>query len=179
MDAPRIGSAAMALSPPRRIVTGHDANGRSVVLADEPTPTSQSIDTGATFHEIWATSPAPAPIAATEPADPTDRPIQVPPDPRGTIVHVIDMPPGSSAPMHRTKTIDYGIVLDGEVDLELDDGTVTRLGVGDVVVQRGTAHAWFNRSDAVTRLLFVLVDGEFTAELRAALGDEALAGILR
>jgi hypothetical protein len=145
------------------------------VLSDGPTPTSSALPTGAVFHEIWATSDAPAPIADAESAEPTDRPLQVPPDALGTIVHVIDMPPGSGAPMHRTKTIDYGIVLDGEVDLELDDGSEIHLGRGDMVVQRGTAHAWYNRSPSVTRMLFVMVDGEFTDELRSTVGEEALA----
>jgi quercetin dioxygenase-like cupin family protein len=149
------------------------------VLSDGATPTSQTIDTGVTFHEIWATSAAPAPIAAAESAEPTARVLQVAPDALGTIVHIIDMPPGSSAPLHRTKTVDYGIVLEGEIDLELDDGTVTHVRAGDVVVQRGTAHAWYNRSDTVARTLFILVDGAFTDELRATVGDDALAQILR
>lgn len=170
-----VGSRGMSPYPPRRIVTGHDKAGRSVLLSDGSTPTSHAFDTGATFHEIWSTSGAPAPIADAEPAEPTDGPLRVPPGPLGTIAHIIDMPPGSSAPMHRTKTIDYGIVLDGEIYLELDDGTETRLGTGDVVVQRGTAHGWSNRSENVTRMLFVMVDGEFTDELRSTLGEEALA----
>jgi hypothetical protein len=169
----------MSPTSPRRLVTGHDASGRSIVLSDGATPTTQTLDNGAVFHEIWATSATPAPIAAAEPAEPTDRPLQVPPDPLGTIVHVIDMPPGSTAPMHRTKTVDYGVVLDGEVHLELDDGSETRLITGDVVVQRGTAHAWYNRSETVTRMLFVQIDGEFTDELRTALGEEALAQLYR
>jgi quercetin dioxygenase-like cupin family protein len=161
----------MTLPIPRRIVTGHDGSGRSVVLSDAPTPTTESLDSGAAFHEIWATSGTPAPIAAAESAEPTARPLQVSPDPRGTIVHVIDMPPGSVAPMHRTRTIDYGVVLDGEVDLELDDGSVVTMTRGDVVVQRGTAHAWHNRSSSTVRLFFVNVDGEFSVDLRSTLGD--------
>ena len=161
----------MTLPTPRRIVTGHDAAGRSVVLSDAPTPTTESLDNGAAFHEIWATSDTPAPISAAEHAEPTARPMQVSPDPRGTIVHVIDMPPGAVAPMHRTRTIDYGVVLDGEVDLELDDGSVVTMTRGDVVVQRGTAHAWYNRSAGTVRLFFVNVDGEFSIDLRSTLGD--------
>jgi quercetin dioxygenase-like cupin family protein len=150
-----------------------------VVLSDGPTPTTLSLETGAVFHEIWATAASPAPIAATEPGEPTARPLQVPPDAHGTIVHIIDMPPGSSAPMHRTKSIDYGIVLDGEIVLSLDDGSELQLTTGDVVVQRGTAHAWRNSSESVTRMLFVMVDGEFTDELRTTLGDEAMAQLYR
>ena len=76
--------------------------------------------------------------------------------------------------MHRTETIDYGIVLEGELWLMLDDGSETRLGPGDVVVQRGTDHAWENRSEQVVRVVFVLVDGAFTDELRAAIGAPQL-----
>jgi naringenin degradation protein FdeH len=168
----------MTANAPRRIVTGHAADGRSVVLSDEPTPASQTIATGVTFHPIWSTTGSPAPIRASEAAEPTARALSVTPDAQGTIVHVIDMPPGSSAPVHRTSTIDYGIVLEGEIDLELDDGSRTRLRSGDVVVQRGTAHAWYNRSQGVTRMLFVQIDGVFTDELRSALGEDALSRIL-
>jgi quercetin dioxygenase-like cupin family protein len=168
----------MTSEAPRRIVTGHDDAGRSIVLADGPAPARTIAATGVTFHEVWATADAPAPIAAVEPVELADGPLMVQPGERGTIVHLVDMPPGSSAPMHRTKTVDYGIVLEGEIDLELDDGSETHLGPGDLVVQRGTAHAWYNRSDRVTRMLFVLVDGAFTDELRSALGAEALANVL-
>ena len=161
----------MTLPTPRRIVTGHDDAGRSVVLSDAPTPTSAPLENGAVFHEIWATSDTPAAIPAAESAEPTARPLQVPPDPSGTIVHVIDMPPGAVAPMHRTRTIDYGVVLEGEVDLELDDGSVISMSRGDIVVQRGTAHAWYNRSSSAVRLFFVNVDGEFSDDLRSTLGD--------
>lgn len=161
----------MTLPTPRRIVTGHDDAGLSVVLSDAPTPTTESLDNGAAFHEIWATSDIPVPVSAGEPTEPTARPLQVSPDPRGTIVHVIDMPPGAVAPMHRTRTIDYGVVLDGEVDLELDDGSVVTMTRGDVVVQRGTAHAWHNRSVGTVRLFFVNVDGEFSVDLRSTLGE--------
>jgi quercetin dioxygenase-like cupin family protein len=169
--------AAMTHPTPRRIVTGHDDSGRSVVLSDAPTPTTAALENGSAFHEIWATSDTPAPIFPTESAEPTARPLQVPPDPRGTIVHVIDMPPGAVAPMHRTRSIDYGVVLDGEVDLELDDGSMITMSRGDIVVQRGTAHAWHNRSSSTVRLFFVNVDGEFTAALRSRLSDDALSNL--
>jgi quercetin dioxygenase-like cupin family protein len=168
----------MTANAPRRIVTGHDGDGRSVVLSDDPTPASQTIATGVTFHPLWSTAGSPAPIRASEPAEPTARELSVTPDPQGTILHVIDMPPGSSAPLHRTSTIDYGIVLEGEVDLELDDGSRTRMSTGDVAIQRGTAHAWYNRSQGVTRLLFVQIDGAFTDELRSTLGEQALSEVL-
>jgi uncharacterized cupin superfamily protein len=81
--------------------------------------------------------------------------------------------------MHRTETVDYGIVLSGEIELELDDGVEVHLEAGDVVVQRATAHAWYNRSESVTRMLFVMIDGELTTELADTLGEEAIANIFR
>ena len=81
-----------------------------------------------------------------------------------------DQAPGAESPMHRTETLDVGVVLEGETWLLLDDGSETRVGPGDAVVQRGTNHAWANRSDRPVRMLFVLVDGTITDEVRAAAG---------
>jgi quercetin dioxygenase-like cupin family protein len=153
---------------PRRIVTGHDASGKSVVLSDAPTPKTLDIGTAA-FHEIWITAQTPAQIAATEP-EPTERPLRTPPPPDGVIVRVTEMAPGAESPMHRTQTVDVGVVLEGETWLLLDDGSETRMVPGDAVVQRGTNHAWANRSDRPVRMVFVLIDGTISDELQAATG---------
>jgi quercetin dioxygenase-like cupin family protein len=150
---------------PRRIVTGHDASGKSVVLSDAPTPKTLDIGTPA-FHDIRLTAETPVPIAATEP-EPTDRPVRTPPPSDGVGVRFTEMAPGAASPMHRTQTVDVGVVLEGETWLLLDDGSETRVGVGDAVVQRGTNHAWANRSDRPVRMLFVMIDGAITDELRA------------
>jgi quercetin dioxygenase-like cupin family protein len=150
------------------VVTGHDASGRSVVLSDGPAPKTFAL-ADAVFHEIWSTSDAPAPVRPVENADPTTRPLRTPPDPGGTVIRLVDLQPGAASPMHRTESVDYGIVLAGEVHLLLDDGSETRLSPGDVVVQRGTDHAWENRTDGVSRMAFILVDGEFTDDLRDVL----------
>ena len=155
-------------SVPRRIVTGHDADGRSVVLSDAPTPKTLDIGTAA-FHELWITDATPAPIAATEP-EPTDRPVRTPPPANGVMVRFTEMAPGAESPMHRTETVDVGVVLEGETWLLLDDGSETRVGRGDAVVQRGTNHAWANRSDSPAQMVFVLIDGAIGEELRAAAG---------
>ena len=160
-----------AMKAPRRVVTGHDSEGHSVVLSDEPTPKSHTIP-GATFHELWNTSCAPAPVRPMEPSEPTDRPLVTPPGPSGTIIRIVHFEPGSHSPMHRTESIDYGIVLEGEVVLSLDDGSETLLRPGDVVIQRGTDHAWENRTDEAARMVFVLVDGRFSAELKVLLPEE-------
>src|SRR5690349_971892 len=153
---------------PRRIVTGHDASGRSVVLSDTPTPKTLDIGSAA-FHEIWITDHTPSPIAASEP-EPTERPVRTPPPAGGVLVRFTEMAPGAEAPMHRTETVDVGVVLEGETWLVLDDGSETRVGLGDVVVQRGTNHAWANRPDRPVRMMFVMIDGAITDELRATTG---------
>lgn len=153
------------MSAPRRIVTGHDASGKSVVLSDAPTPKTLDIGTAA-FHEIWITAQTPAHIAPTEP-EPTDRPVRTPPPPEGVGVRFTEMAPGAESPMHRTETVDVGVVLEGETWLVLDDGSETRVAAGDAVVQRGTNHAWANRSDRPVRMLFVMIDGRISDELRA------------
>jgi naringenin degradation protein FdeH len=156
------------VSAPRRIVTGHDNSGRSVVLSDAPAPKTLDIGTAA-FHELWVTSQTPVQIAATEP-EPTNRPVRTPPPSSGVIVRFTEMAPGAESPMHRTETLDVGVVLEGETWLLLDGGSETRVGVGDAVVQRGTNHAWANRSDNPVRMVFVLIDGQITEELRSATG---------
>lgn len=156
------------MTAPRRIVTGHDQSGKSVVISDATTPKTLDIGTAA-FHELWITTQTPVRIGATEP-EPTDRPVRTPPPSGGVIVRVTEMASGAESPMHRTETLDVGVVLEGETWLLLDDGSETRVGVGDAVIQRGTNHAWANRSDRPVRMMFVLIDGEITDELRSAAG---------
>ena len=132
------------MTVPRRIVTGHDADGRSVVLSDAPAPKSHALE-DATFHELWNTTETPAPVGPAEELRPADGPIVTPPAPVGTKIRIVDFAPQGRSPMHRTESVDYGIVLEGTVVLVLDDGSQTELRAGDVVVQRGTDHAWVNR----------------------------------
>lgn len=170
---------------PRRVVTGHTPDGVSVVVDDGPVPVSRELPgDGVAFHEIWSTSRTPAPVTAREETDPTEVDLTVPPPTGGTRIRINEFAPGHlddrglQSPVHRTESIDYGIVLEGEITLVLDDSEVT-LHAGDVVVQRGTDHAWANRSDAVTRVAFVLVDGAFDPALVATLPDGALDRVSR
>jgi quercetin dioxygenase-like cupin family protein len=80
--------------------------------------------------------------------------------PNGSMLRIVDIPPGVRSPMHRTSSLDYGLLLSGDVSLELDDGMVTDLHPGDVVVQRGTIHAWINRGKVTARMAFVLLDAK-------------------
>nr|MDT0661954.1 cupin domain-containing protein [Micromonospora sp. DSM 115978] len=171
---------------PRRVVTGHSPDGVSVVVSDGPVPVSRELpDDGVAFHEIWNTEGAPARITAVEPEEPTERTLAVPPPPLGTRIRINEFAPGHlddrglQSPVHRTASIDYGIVLEGEITLVLDDSEVT-LRAGDVVVQRGTDHAWANRGTGTAKIAFVLIDGEFdehlTATIPSGLSDRMRGG---
>lgn len=156
----------MTFRAPRRIVTGHDAAGVSVVVSDGPVPVSRELpDDGVAFHEVWVTDTAPAVIRAGA-EDPTAGVLTVPPPTHGTRIRINEFLPGHldaagrQSPVHRTESIDYGIVLEGEITLLLDDSEVTARA-GDIVIQRGTDHAWANRGDRIARVAFVLVGGEY------------------
>jgi mannose-6-phosphate isomerase-like protein (cupin superfamily) len=159
---------------PRRVVTGHDERGASVVLSDGPPPQHhqmQGAAIGADFYEIWnAALPVPL-LASAEAREPNERDFTIMPV-AGHLLRIIDIYPlqggGKRTVMHRTKTLDYVLVIEGEAVLILDDTEVV-LNKGDVVVQRGTDHAWENRSDKVTRMAFFHIDVEFSEELLAKL----------
>ena len=170
---------------PRRVVTGHTSDGVSVVVSDGPIPVSREIpEDGVSFHEVWNTEGAPARITAVEETEPTERTLAVPPPPRGTKIRINEFQPGFlnsaglQSPLHRTASIDYGIVLEGQITLILDDSEVT-LNAGDIMVQRGTDHAWANRGDTVARVAFILVDGEFDPALAATLPAEGVQRLMR
>ncbi|MDN3310200.1 cupin domain-containing protein [Microbacterium oryzae] len=169
---------------PRRIVTGHDRNGASVVVSDGPVPVTQELlEDGVAFHEIWVTDSAPAVIGAGQ-EDPTAGALTVPPPARGTRIRINEFLPGHlddkglQSPVHRTESIDYGIVLEGEITLILDATAVTA-SAGDVVIQRGTDHAWANRTDRVARVAFVLVGGEYGQDALDVLPESARDGLMR
>ncbi len=170
---------------PRRVVTGHDKRGKSIVLSDGHPPIELKFpERGVAFFEIWSTNASPAPLSTAE-AEPTHESLELAPKSHGTVIRILDFLPGFSKEssgtrpfVHRTETVDYGIVLEGEIFLLLDDSEV-HLKAGDVVVQRGTDHAWENRSDRPARMAFVLVDGVFSQELRASLPAGALERVIR
>ena len=100
--------------------------------------------------------------------------VGTPPPPNGTRFCVIDFPPGNHPHMHRTETVDYVIVIDGEIEMDMDDSTV-KLKQGDIMVQRGTNHAWANRSGKNARVAFVLVDGQAARHRQAGAGHRQRA----
>lgn len=153
-------STKSGAGPVRRVVTGHDATGKAVFRSDDRFEPELVASGDAAMALIWTT--------ATVPADNDDET-----DGReraagttlvgGSVIRVVDMLAGESSPMHRTNSIDYGIVISGRVILELDDGAESALGPGDIVVQRGTIHRWRNPSnDEVCRIAFVLIEASAT-----------------
>jgi len=169
------------VKPVRRIVTGHDEAGRSVFLEDGPAPhpfsPSHSPNVGLT--NLWLLDAIPASNGEGEP-DPTARPFKLEPPPAGNVVRVVEFPPdrernyGNQAEVfrqygavqahdkaarhpgfHKTHSVDYAIVIEGEIWALMDFGE-TLMRVGDVLIQRGTNHAWANRTDRIARVLFVL-----------------------
>jgi quercetin dioxygenase-like cupin family protein len=159
----------MALSV-RRVVTGHDGNGKSVILSDAPAP---QFHDRPIFAEVWNTEGSPTRITAVEEREPNQRDLQLGPPPQGSIIRMVEMPAGHRSAMHRTSSVDYGVVLQGEVYL-VTEGSETRLHPGDMVIQRGTNHAWDNRSDAPARMVFMLLTAEFAPELVARVPDMTL-----
>lgn len=181
----------MSFPPIHRVVTGHNAHGEAIVVSEGPLPTVAHITAipGTVFHEVWSTQGSP--VRVDNGPDPTLGPVILPPPAQGTRIRFVDIPPDTAeflsqgsarmqdafgqigdvsastvqphSPhplMHRTESVDYGIVIDGEMTLILDKGEVL-LKPGSVVVQRGTNHAWANRSGRPCRMLFVLVDGQY------------------
>jgi quercetin dioxygenase-like cupin family protein len=145
--------------PVRRVVTGHDANDVALVIWDDALTKVKRGKSGFLTH-LWNTKETPADIrVGTSIDDPGDEPHITPPPPGGSRFVIIDYPPGNSGTMHRTETIDYVIVLAGEIDMDMDDSSV-HLKTGDVMVQRGTNHAWFNRGTETARVVFVLIDAD-------------------
>ena len=179
-------SVESGIRPVRRIVTGHNASGQSIIVSDAPSPHSMALagvsDFGVT--DIWKTEDAPASNEGS--ADVCSGKISLAPPASGTVFRVVQFPPdkdyvgkwkpdaafasmgesGAQAvhenasrheAMHTTRSVDYAFVLKGEIWAVLDEGEVL-MKAGDVLVQRGTSHAWSNRSDRPAMVGFVLID---------------------
>ncbi|MEI9965943.1 MAG: cupin domain-containing protein [Caulobacteraceae bacterium] len=158
----------------RRVVTGHDEAGKSIVLSDGAPPQPHQMTgpgVGADFFEMWIVPAAVPTLTSVEAREPNEREFTIMPV-AGHLLRIIEIYPpqagGHRTVMHRTKTLDYVVVIEGEVVLVLDDSEVV-LKKSDVVVQRGTNHAWENRSDKPARMAFFHIDAEFSGELLAKL----------
>ena len=140
----------------RRVITGHDANGGAVVTIDEVAKNIVSGRPGAMASVVWTTDSFPVNNDGT--ADEGQRKVGTTLK-NGTVFRMIEFSPGVAARNHRTDSIDYIVVISGEIDMELD-GSVVHLKAGDVMVQRGTIHNWVNRGTAPCVIAVVLVDAK-------------------
>ena len=146
--------------PIRRVVTGHDAKNTAKVIWDGPATNAKYPAAGTVSTLIWCTDRAPADIAVGEKIEDMGACIiGTAPPAKGSRFAIIDFPPGNTSHMHRTETVDYVIIIEGEIEMDMDDSTV-KLKAGDVMVQRGTNHAWANRGNKRARVAFVLIDAE-------------------
>ncbi len=142
----------------RRVVTGHGAKTVAKVLRDGAATNTKTPRPGVASTLMWCSDAMPADIAIGEDVeDMGARILGTAPPENGSRFIVMEFAPGIASEMHRTETIDYIAVLDGEIDMDMDDSSVT-LRAGDIMVQRGTNHAWVNRSAAPARLAIVLLD---------------------
>ena len=138
----------------RRVVTGHDENGKAIIISDTPCKNVISGRKGAESTVIWSTGSFPTDNSGDE--DGGGRKVATT-DPNGTVFRIVQYEPGVAPRVHRTDSIDYAVVISGEIDMELDDGIVVHLKAGDVLVQRGTIHNWVNRGTAPCRIAFSLI----------------------
>lgn len=138
----------------RRVVTGHDAEQRAIVAIDEIAP-STAPRPGHQTCVIWANDKVPA-----DNLDAADGALKAEASrlANGATFRIVRHEPGAVSRMHRTQTLDYGVVMSGSIVLELDDGAEVQLQAGDVLVQRGTIHKWTNRGNEPCTMAFVLID---------------------
>jgi quercetin dioxygenase-like cupin family protein len=140
----------------RRVVTGHDSDGRAIVSIDEMSKNLVSGRPGQMGCVVWTTQGFPVDNTGSDDAGlrKTGTTLQ-----NGTVFRVVEFGPGVSPRNHRTDSIDYAVVISGEIDMQLDDSVVT-LRAGDVLVQRGTIHNWINKTDKPCVIAFVLIDAK-------------------
>ena len=141
----------------RRVITGHDANGKARVMIDEVAGHAFVGRPGATGINVWTTEGFPANNDGEDDAGLRKAGTTLP---NGTIFRMLEFAPGLAARNHRTDSIDYIVVISGEIDMELDDGNSVHLKQGDVLVQRGTVHNWANRGTASCTIAFILIDAK-------------------
>jgi quercetin dioxygenase-like cupin family protein len=138
----------------RRVVTGHDKDGRAIVRIDEVSQNLRSARPGATACVIWTSEGFPIDNTGTE--DEGLRETGTTHE-NGTVFRILELQPGNIPRVHRTDSLDYAVIMKGEIDMELETGEITHLKAGDVVVQRGTVHNWINNGTELCVIAFVLI----------------------
>jgi quercetin dioxygenase-like cupin family protein len=144
--------------PLRRIVTGHDEHGNAVVKIDEIAQHWRDGRPGGTILNVWTTDTAPANNSLD--TDGGMREGKFTMIQNGSVFRILDFKPGLERRMHRTDSIDYIVVMSGEIDMELDNGVEVHLKQGDVMVQRGTIHNWINRGTETCIMAVILIHAD-------------------
>jgi quercetin dioxygenase-like cupin family protein len=151
---------SMTRSPIRRVITGHDGKNVAKVILEGRAANTKTPREGVASTLMWCSDAMPADISIGEKVeDMGARILGTAPPENGSRFIVMEFAAGVESEMHRTETIDYIVMLDGEIDMDMDDSTV-KLRAGDIMVQRGTNHAWVNRSKAPARMAIVLLDAK-------------------
>jgi quercetin dioxygenase-like cupin family protein len=138
----------------RRVVTGHDQNGKAIVAIDEVAKNVVQGRPGAHAAVIWSSEGFPVDNDGSDDASARKVGTTLA---NGTVFRVVSFGPGVQRRMHRTDSIDYAVIIAGEIDMELDDGKSVHLKAGDVLVQRGTIHNWVNNGSAPCIIAFILI----------------------
>ena len=146
----------------RRVVTGHDENGRAIVTSDALMDNVITMKSGHQGCLMWVTEETPCSVDGDD--DPAQQVRGIAPPPLGSVLRILEVMPGKPAFMHRTDSIDYALVLEGECVMLLDEGEEVSLSAGDILIQRGTWHGWTNRSDKPCRLAFILIGAQAPAK---------------
>ncbi|KAH7018907.1 cupin 2 domain-containing protein [Ilyonectria destructans] len=157
------------LPPPRRVVTGHDTAGNAIFVADSKVPVV-SVDETIDFAVLYETHQFPA--SNDRWADPILQRTTSLANKDGVVLRVVDFKPNNRSLFHRTESLDFGIILEGEIVCRLDNNVENTLRAGDTCVQRGTIHSWENRTDKTARVLFVLIAAEPVKAGDQTLGSE-------
>ena len=138
----------------RRVVTGHDKNGHAIVAIDETAKNVTQGRPGAHAAVIWTSEGFPVDNTGT--VDEGLRETGTTHE-NGTVFRILELQPGNTPRIHRTDSLDYAVIMKGEIDMELETGDITHLKAGDVIVQRGTVHNWVNRGPESCVIAFVLI----------------------
>lgn len=141
----------------RRVVTGHSADGRAKVEIDEIAKNVISNRPGASSCVVWSTKGFPVDNDGFQ--DPTSGSFKTTVE-GGSVFRIVRYAPGVAPRNHRTDSIDYAVVISGEIEMHLDDNVVVKLKAGDVLVQRGTIHNWVNRGSEACVIAFVLISAK-------------------
>ena len=142
----------------RRVVTGHTEAGEAVFISDNQYETILIPSGDAAMATIWTTITVPADLNDATDGRERDAGTTLK---GGSVIRIVDMLPNASSPVHRTDSIDYGIIISGKIELELDNQVFKTLSQGDIIVQRGTIHKWRNpSSDEICRIVFVLTEAK-------------------